>query len=172
MPQIITEAIAPKHDRTSLTSADRQIIANVLTWDMQQEVSPEEIETIAISHDIVWIKLTDNRAIPLHIDTFRSIRRQQLDEQAAEEIEYVTELEAKLEKSELAQIEIDAPQPGIYRVWKGIKLIGLVRHKRQCNRWLAEPVGSYNPRPYFTADDAIQGLLLGDNSDCLREIAA
>ena len=70
--------IPPKSDRSPLTKADKQIIASVLTWDCQRQVSASEIETIAIQHDIVWVKLTDNRAIPLHVETFRAIRRQQL----------------------------------------------------------------------------------------------
>lgn len=161
MPQTISSVIARKRDL--LTHADKQIIADVLTWDSQTQVTAQEIEAIAIVHDIVWVKLTDNRAIPLHVETFRSIRRQQLDEQAVDDVQYVTQLETKL--------EIDACQPGIYRVWQGMKLIGLVRHRRQCNNWIAEPLGGYNPRRYSTSEDAIEGLLLSD-TDCLMERVA
>lgn len=70
-------------DRSPLTLADKQIIADVLTWDTQREVSASEVETIAIQHDILWVKLTDNRAIPLHVETFRAIRRQQLEQREA-----------------------------------------------------------------------------------------
>lgn len=75
--------IPPKSDRSPLTLADRKIIADVLTWDTQREVSASEVETIAIQHDIVWVKLTDNRAIPLHVETFRAIRRQQQEPREA-----------------------------------------------------------------------------------------
>ncbi len=44
MPQILTDAIARKSD--PLTLSDRQIIADVLTWDRQEYTSPEEVEPI------------------------------------------------------------------------------------------------------------------------------
>ena len=79
MQATLREGTAPKSDRAPLTLADKQIIALVLTWDVQREVSPNEIEAIAIQHDILWVKLTDNRAIPLHVETFRAIRAAQFD---------------------------------------------------------------------------------------------
>lgn len=81
MSHSIVNAIAPVRDRKGLTHADRHIVADVLTWDTQHLVSSNEVETIAIAHDIVEVKLTDNRAIPLHVETFHAIRRQQLEQQ-------------------------------------------------------------------------------------------
>jgi hypothetical protein len=52
MQATLREGTAPKSDRAPLTLADKQIIALVLTWDVQREVSPNEIEAIAIQHDI------------------------------------------------------------------------------------------------------------------------
>lgn len=52
MSRITATAIAHKRDRAPLAAADKQIIAKVLTWDCQREVSPNEIETIAIQLDI------------------------------------------------------------------------------------------------------------------------
>jgi hypothetical protein len=77
MSRITATAIAPKSDHTPLTLASKQIIALVLTWDCQRQVSADEIEAIAIQHDILWVKLTDNRAIPLHVKTFQAIRAAQ-----------------------------------------------------------------------------------------------
>jgi hypothetical protein len=77
MSQMTATAIAHKRDRTPLTAANKQIIAKVLTWDTQREVSPKEIEAIAIQHDIFWVKLTNNRAIPIHIESFQAIRAAQ-----------------------------------------------------------------------------------------------
>ncbi len=99
-----TDAIAPTRDRTPLTYADKQIVANVLTWDCQRSVSAEEIETIAITHDILWVKLTDHRAVPIAVSTFRNIRRQQLEQQSQQppvaDVTFVAQMEAKLEADE------------------------------------------------------------------------
>ncbi len=67
MPHSATNEIAPNPtcDRTPLTYADKQLVADVLTWDCQRSVSAEEIETIAITHDILWVKLTEHRAVPI-----------------------------------------------------------------------------------------------------------
>lgn len=153
MPQTITQAIAQKND--PLTHADRQIIADVLTWDTQREVTAEEIEALAIVHDIVWIKLTDNRAVPLHVETFRAIRHQQLEQQ--DDIEYVTRLEEKLEEDE-KEIEVDSTQPGIYRVWKGKKLIGTVKRCDHTLCWLASSTSNETGEPYLTSKLAIQAI--------------
>lgn len=201
MQAIQREAIAPTRD--PLTYADRQIIASILTWDMQQEISPEEVETIAIVHDIVWVKLTDNRAIPLHVETFRAIRHQQLEQQTIEEVErvwggiipslessgnfqsflppqisreFVTQLEARLEAESRPvfttgvppvggelfktadEIEIDSTKAGIYRVWKGMNLIGTVRRCKYTMCWLAFSALYLKCEPYLTSELAIAAL--------------
>lgn len=173
MPQIISGAIAPICDRSPLSASDRQIIADVLTWDCQRDVAPEEIETIAISHDIVWVKLTMNRAVPLHVETFRAIRHQQLEEQNDIDVEHVMELEAKLETDE-KEIEIDSAQPGVYRVWKDMRLIGTVKRCKQTLCWLASSIyGTQQPpvlsdgtseslrgaKPYLTSKLAISAVI-------------
>lgn len=176
MQAIQREAIAPKHDRSPLTHTDRQIIASVLTWDTQRDVLPEEVETIAIVHDIVWVKLTDNRAIPLHVETFRAIRHQQLEEQAQPDVEYVMELDAKLEaesrgdfttgetpvdpelfKTTDEQIEIDSTEPGIYRVWKNMTFIGTVRRCKHTLCWIASSIYG-TQQPYLTSAKAIAAV--------------
>lgn len=78
------EAIAHS-PRETLTRKVRYVIAQVLTWDTQRDVSADEVETISINHDILWVKLTDNRAIPIHVEAFRAIRRQQLEQLAKTE---------------------------------------------------------------------------------------
>lgn len=148
--------IAPKPQALeALSHADKQIIASVLTWDCQRDVAPEEIETIAIVHDIVWVKLSDNRAIPVHVETFRLIRRQQLEQQTVDDVEYVTQLEAKLEADE---IEVDSTKAGIYRVWKGMNLIGTVRRCKYTMCWLALSSTVVEAEPYLTSDLAIAAV--------------
>lgn len=155
MQAIQREAIA--RDCDPLTYADRQIIASVLTWDTQRDVAPEEVETIAIVHDIVWVKLTDNRAVPLHVETFRAIRHQQLEQPCIDEVEYVTQLEAKLESDE-KEIEVDRSDAGVYRVWKGKKLIGTVKRCEHTFCWLASLTSSEIKEPYLTSKLAIQAV--------------
>lgn len=144
----------------TLSLADKQIIASVLTWDTQRKVTAEEVETIAIVHDIVWVKLTDNRAIPLHVETFRAIRHQQLEEQTEviSDVEYVTRLEEKLEEDE-KEIEVDSTQPGIYRVWKGKKLIGAVKRCPKTLCWIARPLSYQTEEPYLTSKLAIAAVV-------------
>lgn len=158
MPQLLTDALAPACAPKSafarasdpLTLSDRQIIADVLTWDRQEYTSPEEIETIAIQSDVVWVKLTDNRAVPLHVDTFRNIRRQQLEEQN------LVDVEPAPEKS---GVEVDSVG-FIYRVWKGITLIGTFYQSPVSGNWLAFPKRSYDFHRYATADEATSAIAL------------
>lgn len=78
--QELPSQIAPSSNRSPLSAADKQIIAKVLTWDTQRQVRPDEIEAITIQHDILWVMLTDNRSVPLHVETFRAIRATQLEQ--------------------------------------------------------------------------------------------
>lgn len=148
MPQVLTDAIAPTSD--PLTLSDRQIIADVLTWDRQEYTSPEEVETIAIAHDVVWVKLTDNRAVPLHVDTFRNIRRQQLEEQNLPEVETT---------KEESGVEVDAIG-SIYRVWKGMKIIGTFYQSPISSKWIAFPKRACDFHHYRTADEAMNAIAL------------
>ncbi|MBD1882143.1 hypothetical protein, partial [Coleofasciculus sp. FACHB-T130] len=115
----ITKAIAPTAPATrSPLSIDEKItIAKVLSWDTYQEVHPEEIITIWMKEDILWTLLSGNRAIPIHKDTFKSIRDAQRQSEPQEELnEYIA-----LQAQEVApEIEIDRNEAGIYRVWLGL----------------------------------------------------
>ncbi len=156
------EAIAHWGDRQILAYADRQIIASVLNWDMQGEVGPDEVETIAIAYDIVWVKLTDNRAIPIDVETFRSIRRTQLDQVSEDAgVAFVMEIEAKLEADAIRaeSIEVDSIESGLYRVWRGMTLIDIVRRCDYSGGWIAEPTSDYNPHHYQTAEQAIKAVI-------------
>lgn len=152
MPQTRT-AIAPPRD--PLTVSDRAVIAQVLTWDCQREVVPEEIETIAIKHDILWVKLTEGRSVPIAVDTFRTIRRQQLEQKARQladaEVALVMAIEAKIQAVAESEpvVEVDQADRSLYRVWQGYSLLGTFY---QCqNYWVAEPVGGRRRR-YQSAD--------------------
>ncbi len=70
-----------------------------------------------IAHDIVWVKLTDNRAYPLHVESFRAIRRQQMEQQGVPQAEQSDDQEIEVDSDRLA------PNPS-YRIWKGITIIG------------------------------------------------
>lgn len=146
MPQVLSNAIASPCD--FLTEAARQTIADVLTWDTQEYVSPQEVETIAISHDMVWVKLTNNRAIPLHVDTFRNIRRQQLEQQDVVEA-----------AEEASDIEIDAMGP-TYRVWKGMTIIGTFYQSPISDSWIAFTSGGDDFLKFNTADEATNAIAL------------
>lgn len=60
-----------------LSWEDRQIIADICTWDMCRFVSPEEIETIRIEADMVMIYLTGGRCNPISVSQFKQIRKEQ-----------------------------------------------------------------------------------------------
>ena len=137
-----SKAIAQElRDRSPLTLTDKQIIASVLTWDCQRKVSASEVETIAIQHDIVWVKLTDNRAIPLHVETFKAIRAALL-----EQIE-VTDDDIK--------VDSDGNQPyTTYRVWKRIAIIGTFCCSSLDSKWLAFPKYGRARHRYTTALEA------------------
>ena len=122
--------------RQALTLSDRETIASVLTWDMQQHITADEIITIATVHDMLWIRLTRNRAVPIAVETFKSICSQQLAEQSEADVAFVMQLEARLQGNE-PQIEVDSAAGGIYRVWRGLQAIGTFY--RYGGGWIAEP---------------------------------
>ena len=102
---------------------------------MQQDVTADEIITIAVVHDILWIRLTRNRAVPIAVETFKEIRNQQM-QQADADVAFVMQLEAKLQGDE-PQIEVDSAPSGVYRVWRGTQVIGTFY--RYGDAWMAEP---------------------------------
>lgn len=132
--------------------ADRQVIADVLTWDTQRQVVPEEIQAIAIVHDIVWVKLTENRAIPLHVKTFRSIRRQQLELQTQSQDNPVSDSDVEVDSDE------SFPNP-VYRVWQGITNIGTFHRSLVDNKWLANPVYGRDYARHNTSDEAVASIV-------------
>ncbi|MCA1995229.1 MAG: hypothetical protein LDL41_24750 [Coleofasciculus sp. S288] len=60
-----------------LSRKDRDAIAAVLTWDLCKTISPDEIEAIRVSGEWVTVRLSFQRAVPIHREVFRSIRQQQ-----------------------------------------------------------------------------------------------
>jgi hypothetical protein len=59
--------------KTPLSLEDRQLIANILTWDRDLLTSPDEIISIAVVKDIVSVKLNKG-AYPLSVAQFQAIR--------------------------------------------------------------------------------------------------
>lgn len=136
-------AITPTQTRSPLTTRDRCCIAQVLTWDIGSVVSPDEVIRIAIAHDILWVQLTRVRSIPIAVETFKSIRRAQLEhaarQQADADVAFVIAMESRLQVSAEQQphIEIDRALYGVYRVWSGIELLGTFWASG--DYWVAEP---------------------------------
>lgn len=60
-----------------LSSKDRMAIAAILTWDLCKQIAPEEVEAIQVNGEWVAVRLSYQRAVPIHRDVFRSIRQQQ-----------------------------------------------------------------------------------------------
>lgn len=94
-----------------LSYADRVTIASVLTWDDCQShtYSPDEIETIRMEGEMVWVKLTGKRPYPISRYMFRSILDAQraainkrideiIEAETAEVIEAEREMDADLEE--------------------------------------------------------------------------
>lgn len=148
MPQLLTNAIASPCE--PLTESARQTIADVLTWDTQEYVSPDDVETIAISHDMVWVKLTNNRAVPLHVDTFRNIRRQQLEQQNVIKVE-TTEEDSPVEVDDIGSV---------YRVWKNMTIIGTFYQSPVSDSWIAFTKGGDDFLKFNTADEATSAITL------------
>ncbi len=62
---------------TPLSNQDKDAIAAVLTWDLCKKISPDEVEAIQVNGDWVTVRLSFQRAVPIHREIFRSIRHQQ-----------------------------------------------------------------------------------------------
>lgn len=79
----------------------------------------------------------------------------------ADDVAYVMALEAKIQvnSSKSEPIEIDSCSDGIYRVWKGMKVIGLVKRCPCSNNWIAEPAGEYHPRRYPSSELATAAVV-------------
>lgn len=139
-----TSAIANPCD--PLIRKNRYTIAKVLSWDTQREIDADEIETIALTNDMLWVKLTDNRAIPIHVETFRSIRRQQL--------EAVGDLQ-----NPNIEIDSDDSSTPTYRVWEGFKLIGTFHQSPVDDKWLTNPVYGRDYCRHTTSEEAIAAII-------------
>ena len=112
MPLFTSRATA---SAINATRSRQERIASVLTWDMQQDITADEIITIAVVHDMLWVRLTRNRAVPIAVETFQEIRNQQM-QQAEAEVNYVMALEANLQASTAQEpcIEVDSAPHGVY----------------------------------------------------------
>lgn len=151
----MTEVYIEPQLRTGICLRDKQIVADVLTWDCQRPVNADEIKTIAISHDFLWVKLTENRAKTLAVETFRAIRRQQLEQQSLQQVE-----QPPYDLTE--DIEVDSDHNStdpVYRVWKGIKLIGTFHQSPVDDKWIASPTYAHDCDRYETPDQAQQAIV-------------
>lgn len=122
LSKIMPQTLVKNQRKEALELADRVTIASVLTWDaIAKTYSPEEIETICIEGDIVWVKLVDG-AYPIARHTFRSILEAQRDS-INKQIERVVNTKAEEVKEATAEPrpEIEWHQMffnlGIYRGW-------------------------------------------------------
>jgi hypothetical protein len=103
---IMTQTLLKTQRTEALSYADRVTIASVLTWDsINGTFNPNDIETICLKGDMVWVKLT-NGAYPISRHIFRSIlfdQRNFINKQIEQiiDIEEQEVLEAEREMSEI-----------------------------------------------------------------------
>ncbi|MGB3208704.1 MAG: hypothetical protein WBB28_27255 [Crinalium sp.] len=151
MPQTLTKPIAPPPREIALK--DRQIVADVLSWDLYREVHPDEIESFRIVKDVLWVNLTGDRAVPIAVETFRNILAQQTQQQAQQELDEYIEKQSEAIAPE--PIEIDCAN-GVYRTWKGAQLLGTY-YRENTGKWVAQPRYGQSRR-YKTAKAAQKAL--------------
>ena len=138
-----------------LSPTDKETIAFVLWWDMQADVKPDEIITIAIHYDIVQVLLTGPRVALVPVDTFKSILRVQQQKQE-QEVAYVEQLTQRL-LTQTAEIEVDKIGK-IYRVWRGVKLLGIFYCIGRKN-WGAEPSNAEPIEGYSSPEEAQNAII-------------
>lgn len=76
-----------------------------------------------------------------------------------DDVKFIMALEAKLEADAEEPIEVDSTGNGIYSVWKGMKVIGLIKRCPRSRFWIAEPAGKYNPRRYLSSELAVSAVV-------------
>ena len=151
MSQVLTKLIAPPK---AIALKDRQIVAQVLSWDLYREVSPDEIESFLIIKDVLWVNLTESRSVPIAVETFRNILAQQTQQQAQRELDQYIEEQSEAIAPE--PIEIDSTD-GVYRVWKSTQLLGTY-YRDNTGKWVAQPRYGQSRR-YKTANQAQKALV-------------
>ncbi|MGB3208697.1 MAG: hypothetical protein WBB28_27220 [Crinalium sp.] len=149
MPQLLTRTIAPP--RRAIALKDRKLVAQVLSWDLYREVSPDEIESFRIVNDILWVNLTGDHSTPIAVETFRSIATQQ---QAQQELDEYIEKQSEAIAPE--PVEIDCAN-GVYRAWKGTQLLGTYS-RDNTGKWVAQPRYG-QARRYKTANQAQKAIV-------------
>lgn len=58
-----------------------------------------------------------------------------------------------------SDIEIDSTSSGIYRVWKGMTFIGIVKRCDRTLCWIALSTSNCTEEPYLTSELAIQAVV-------------
>lgn len=61
-----------------LNTQEKAAIAAVLSWDLCKPIQPDEVESIRVRGEWFQIRLSCDRAVPIHRDVFRTIRQQQM----------------------------------------------------------------------------------------------
>lgn len=65
--------------RYALNITEKAAIAAVITWDSLGKLfTAEEVETIKMVENTLIVKLTGDRSYPIHKESFKAIRNQQL----------------------------------------------------------------------------------------------
>ena len=148
MPQTLNKPIAPPR---SIPYHHRKTVADVLSWDLYREVSPDEIQSFLIANDVLWVNLTGDYSVPIAVETFQSLLTQQ---QAQRELDQY--IEQQSEEIAPEQIEVDCAN-GVYRVWKGTQQIGTY-YRDNTGKWLAQPRYGI-ARRYKTANQAQKAIV-------------
>jgi len=116
-------------------------------------------EKVAKAH---WKETQDCRNTAADLEAATAQPEQQPDEAVDAEVEYLMEIERKLEAYEQKQeeelIEVDSAS-GVYRVWKGMSLIGIFYRCLKTGLWVAEPRYVGKKRRYKTADQATNAIV-------------
>jgi len=60
-----------------LTYSQKELIAQVLTWDRHQQTKPEEILDYRVKLDMIYFLLSNGKVAPIHKATFKQILNQQ-----------------------------------------------------------------------------------------------
>lgn len=72
---MVTQLLVKPQRTEALSYSDRATIASVLTWDsINGTFNPDDIETICLKGDIVWVKLTNGKKAPAWVKRVEQLK--------------------------------------------------------------------------------------------------
>ncbi len=165
MTQQLTTALASTNS-ARLTKIARYVIAQVITSHTRLEINSDEIIEATIINNALWVDLTNNWVVPIHIELFRFIRRQQLERLALVEADMgvgnvisqsvnLAVFDSKHCGSSSYHCSLDTD--GSYRVWHDEHYLGIM-HQRADGTWAARSIRT-NDIHTFSSSEAAQSYL-------------